>query len=60
MQERGSLAERYRVSSATVIRWALRALSNHVEGHDDRMILPLELNDQAVPKAAKTAKKRGH
>jgi DNA-binding GntR family transcriptional regulator len=26
MQELGSLAERYRVSSATILRWALRAL----------------------------------
>jgi len=58
MQTLDGLADRYRVSSATVIRWALRALANHVERNNGRLILPLELDDQAVPKAAKIAKKR--
>ncbi len=59
MQVLDGLADSYRVSSATVIRWALRALANHVERNNGRLILPLELDDQEVPKAAKTAKKRG-
>lgn len=58
MQVLDGLADRYRVSSATVIRWALRALANHVERNNGRLVLPLELDDQAVPKAAKIAKKR--
>lgn len=58
MQELGSLAERYRVSSATIIRWALRALGNHVERNEGRLVLPLELGDTAVDKAAKKPVKR--
>jgi hypothetical protein len=58
MQELGSLAERYQVSSATIIRWALRALGNHVERNEGRLVLPLELGDTAVDKAAKKPVKR--
>jgi len=58
MQELGGLAERYRVSSATILRWALRALGNHVERNEGRLVLPLELGDTAVDKAAKKPVKR--
>jgi hypothetical protein len=58
MQELGSLAERYQVSSATIIRWALRALGNHVERNEGRLVLPLELGDTVVEKAAKKPVKR--
>jgi len=43
VQQLGSLAERHRVSSATILRWALRALADHVERNDGRLVLPLEL-----------------
>ena len=58
MQELGGLAERYQVSSATIIRWALRALGNHVERNEGRLVLPLELGDTVVEKAAKKPVKR--
>ena len=58
MQELGGLAERYRVSSATILRWALRALGNHVERNEGRLVLPLELGDTVVEKAAKKPVKR--
>ncbi len=58
MRELGSLAERYRVSSATIIRWALRALGNHVERNEGRLVLPLELGDTAVDNVAKKPVKR--
>ena len=46
LRELDELAARYRVSSATIIRWALRALANHVERNDGRLVLPLELGDE--------------
>jgi hypothetical protein len=58
MQELGSLAERYQVSSATIIRWALRALGNHVERNEGRLVLPLDFGDAAVEKPAKKPGKR--
>jgi hypothetical protein len=59
MQELGSLAERYRVSSATILRWALRALGNHVERNEGRLVLPLDFGDAAVDTATdKPAKKQ--
>ena len=58
MQELGSLAERYRVSSATILRWALRALGNHVERNEGRLVLPLDFGDTAVEKPAKKPSKR--
>ncbi|TAF23028.1 MAG: hypothetical protein EAZ71_13405 [Verrucomicrobia bacterium] len=58
LQVLDGLEDRYQVSSATVIRWALRALANHMERNNGRLILPLKLDDQEVPKAAKTSKKR--
>jgi hypothetical protein len=48
----------YQVSSATIIRWALRALGNHVERNEGRLVLPLELGDTVVEKAAKKPVKR--
>ncbi len=53
MEELDALSDRYRVSSATIIRWALRALANHVERNDGRLVLPLELGDEAAVKAKK-------
>jgi hypothetical protein len=53
MQELDALSDRYRVSSATIIRWALRALANHVERNDGRLVLPLELGDDAAAKPKK-------
>jgi hypothetical protein len=58
MQELGGLAERYRVSSATILRWALRALGNHVERNEGRLVLPLDFGDAAVEKPAKKQSKR--
>ncbi len=58
MQELGGLAERYRVSSATILRWALRALGNHVERNEGRLVLPLDFGDAAVDKAAKKPGRR--
>ena len=58
MQELGSLAERYRVSSATILRWALRTLGNHVERNEGRLVLPLDFGDTAVEKPAKKPSKR--
>jgi hypothetical protein len=58
MQELGGLAERYRVSSATILRWALRALGNHVERNEGRLVLPLDFGDAAVEKPAKKTGKR--
>lgn len=60
MQELAGLAERYRVSSATIIRWALRALGSHVERNEGRLVLPLDFGDTAEEKPAKKpAKKPG-
>ncbi len=58
MQELDALADRYRVSSATIIRWSLRALANHVERNEGRLVLPLELGDEGLvkPKSAPAQK----
>ena len=58
MQELAGLAERYRVSSATIIRWALRALGNHVERNEGRLVLPLDFGDTAEEKPSKKPGKR--
>lgn len=58
MQELAGLAERYRVSSATIIRWALRALGSHVERNEGRLVLPLDFGDTAEEKPAKKPGKR--
>lgn len=36
------LAERYHVTSATIIRWALKALADYVEVNGGRIVLPLD------------------
>jgi hypothetical protein len=38
------LAKRYHVSSATIIRWALKALAEYVEVHQGRITLPLDFS----------------
>jgi hypothetical protein len=38
------LAARYHVSSATIIRWALKALAEYVEAHQGRITLPLDFS----------------
>jgi predicted transcriptional regulator len=50
MGELDALADRYRVSSATIIRWALRALADHVERNEGRLVLPFELGEEAAVK----------
>ena len=60
MRELGGLAERYRVSSATILRWALRALGNHVERNEGRLGLPLDFDNTAVRKSAKKLGKRSN
>lgn len=47
MQVLDGLAERYRVTSATIIRWALRGLADHVERNGGRLMLPLQLGKDA-------------
>lgn len=46
MAELERLAKRYRVSFATIIRWALHALAEHVGRNEGRLILPVELERQ--------------
>jgi hypothetical protein len=58
MQELGGLAERYRVSSATILRWALRALGNHVERNEGRLVMPLDFGDAATAKPTKKQAKK--
>jgi hypothetical protein len=36
------LAKRYHVSSATVLRWALQALAEHVRLNNGKITLPLD------------------
>jgi hypothetical protein len=42
MQQLNGLAERYRVTSATVIRWSLRGLVEYVRMNDGRIALPVD------------------
>lgn len=42
MKQLEELAERYQVSLATILRWALRALAEYVEHCDGRITLPLD------------------
>jgi hypothetical protein len=58
MQELDALSDRYRVSSATIIRWALRALANHVERNEGRLVLPLELGEDGAAKPKKVVAKK--
>jgi hypothetical protein len=60
MQLLDRLSDRYRVSSATLIRWALGALGDHVEKNNGRISLPFQLNSEALaPPAKRKAKKAG-
>lgn len=38
------LANRYHVSSATIIRWALKALAEYVDANGGRITLPLDFS----------------
>lgn len=42
MAKLDELAQRYHVSSATIIRWALKALADYVEINNGRIVLPLD------------------
>jgi predicted transcriptional regulator len=50
LRELDTLADLYRASSATIIRWALRALAHHVERNEGRLVLPFELGEEATAK----------
>jgi hypothetical protein len=58
MEKLDELAERYRVTSATVLRWALRALSDYVDLNNGRIMLPLDFG-QALAKKPAPRKGRG-
>lgn len=38
------LADRYKVTSATVIRWAIRALNEYADLHQGKITLPLDFS----------------
>jgi hypothetical protein len=40
-----ALAARYKVTDATIIRWALDALSDYVTAHNGRCMLPIDFNE---------------
>jgi hypothetical protein len=42
MEMLDELAQRYHVTSATIIRWALKALADYVEVNGGRIVLPLD------------------
>lgn len=44
MAKLDELAARYHVSSATIIRWALKALADYVEVNGGRIVLPLDFS----------------
>lgn len=43
------LAKRFRVSSATIIRWAIQALNEYVEQNQGRITLPLDFSEYFAP-----------
>lgn len=45
MDQLDRLAARYRVSSATVLRWSLQALSEYVDVQGGRITLPLDFSN---------------
>ena len=64
MEKLEELAKRYHVSSATIIRWSLKALADYVEINNGRIVLPLDFTafyQQAVtyPAALKVADEQG-
>ena len=42
MEKLEELAKRFHVSSATIIRWSLKALADYVEINQGRIVLPLD------------------
>lgn len=44
MDKLEELADRYHVSSATIIRWALKALADYVEINGGKITLPLDFS----------------
>jgi|694.fasta_scaffold117753_3 hypothetical protein len=44
MAKLDELAARYHVSSATIIRWALKALGEYVEANGGKITLPLDFS----------------
>jgi hypothetical protein len=45
------LAHRYQVSSATILRWALRALAEYVRIKGGKLVLPLDFSELDHPEA---------
>jgi hypothetical protein len=45
MEQLEALAARYHVSSATIIRWALQALTDYVTANGGRITLPLDFSE---------------
>lgn len=45
MEALDRLAKRYKVSSATIIRWALTALNDYVAANNGRVVLPLDFTE---------------
>lgn len=43
------MAKRFRVSSATVIRWAIQALNEYVQKNHGRITLPLDFSEYFAP-----------
>lgn len=43
------LAKRFRVSSATIIRWAIQALNEYVQQNQGRITLPLDFSEYFAP-----------
>lgn len=41
----GRLADRFGVTQATVIRWAVDALIRYAEKHGDRLVLPIDFTE---------------
>ncbi len=52
MRQLEDLAERYHVSAATVLRWALQALADHVKGNGGKITLPLDFSSCEFKKPA--------
>lgn len=53
------LAARYRVSSATVLRWSLQALSEYVDAQGGRITLPLDFSSAETAGSATYATGKG-
>jgi hypothetical protein len=44
MRKLDELAHRYQVTSATIMRWSLKALYDYVERNEGRIVLPLDFS----------------